>query len=514
MGDAAGERVGEREDRLLAPPLGPLESGLLEPLGAGPPQVSFGLEEVPGPAHDAGDHDVGAEHRGGPLEIERAVGARLRQLQIAERLVRAVAAHDPQSVQVAQAARQQVGEAAADPVEGGIAGAVLEGEEGHRLGDDRAGAHAAALGRGAAEQVVAARAQDDRRGQGGGRGADQEPPPGDRGPAAVQVAQQVAGALVAGRRVALHRPGDDGRQPHGDVGPRLADRRRILVHALHHHRERVVGAEGERAGEDLVQDDAQRVDVAAVVGGFAAGLLGGHVIDGADDGAGLGHGRPRLERARDAEVGDEGVPVAVDQDVLRLEVAVHDPGLVRRLERLGDLARQRQRPFDRQRPLALQQRFEIFPLDELHRDELEVARLAEVVDAQDVLVGDAAGQQDLALEPFEDLGARRHVGADHLQGDVALQLAVVGPVDGPHAALAQDGGDLVACAQPRPGGQAQAARGLASGGASRAGVEPRRRLVRRAGGRFSRAVVGRLVHRPPRTTTEKRFHRSTEPGVR
>ena len=43
-------------------------------------------------------------------------------------------------------------------------------------------------------------------------------------------------------------------------------------------------------------------------------------------------------RAGDAEVGDQRVPVLVEQDVLGLDVAVHDAVRMRVVQRVGDLA--------------------------------------------------------------------------------------------------------------------------------------------------------------------------------
>ena len=50
-------------------------------------------------------------------------------------------------------------------------------------------------------------------------------------------------------------------------------------------------------------------------------LLGGDVVGGAEDAAGGGH-PVLLELARDAEVGQLRPALGVDQDVLRLDVAV------------------------------------------------------------------------------------------------------------------------------------------------------------------------------------------------
>ena len=177
---------------------------------------------------------------------------------------------------------------------------------------------------------------------------------------------------------------------------------------------------------------------------FAARLLGRHVVHRAENRPGVGHGAALGQRSRDPEVGDVGVAVAIDQDVRRLQIAVHDAGVVRRLQRLADLPGQGKPLVERQRPLALQEALEVRPLDVVHRDETDLAGLPEVVDPQDVLVGHLAGEQDLALEAFQDLRPRRHLRPDDLERHEAPELAIPRLVDRPHAALTEDRQDLVA----------------------------------------------------------------------
>jgi hypothetical protein len=107
-----------------------------------------------------------------------------------------------------------------------------------------------------------------------------------------------------------------------------------------------LGGERQRVREQLVQDDAQRVDVGARVHVVRdeVGLLRAHVLEGADDLALLGERRarrvPLVQRARDAEVDDLRLRQAVafgDEDVRRLEVAVDEALVVRVLHALADL---------------------------------------------------------------------------------------------------------------------------------------------------------------------------------
>jgi hypothetical protein len=72
--------------------------------------------------------------------------------------------------------------------------------------------------------------------------------------------------------------------------------------------------------------------------------------------------RPVLvERARDAEVGDLGRALLVDEDVLRLDVAVHDAAGVRGAERAGDLDRVGDRLVDGERPMRRMRSLSVSP---------------------------------------------------------------------------------------------------------------------------------------------------------
>ena len=108
-------------------------------------------------------------------------------------------------------------------------------------------------------------------------------------------------------------------------------------------------------GED--QHRAEREDVTRA--GDAAGvlgLLGRHVGGGAD--GDVRHRQTCVRNAgRDTEVDDPGA-VLDDQDVRRLEVAVHQSGAVDRLQRLRDARRQPAHRLGRHRPALVHYLFE------------------------------------------------------------------------------------------------------------------------------------------------------------
>ncbi len=213
-----------------------------------------------------------------------------------------------------------------------------------------------------------------------------------------------------------------------------------------------------------MEHDAERPDVGPLVDRASARLLGAHVGRGAEDDAELGavrgrhrrrvherrragevrggRGARRVHRLGEAEVEDLDLAVRRELDVPGLKVAVNDPLLVRRLERLGDLAGDGQGLLERDRP-ALQSLGEVFALDELHHERADAVRLLEAVDRGDVRVLKLGEELCLALEAGEALGVGgEHLGED-LDGDLALQLRVGRAVDDPHPALAEGAGDLV-----------------------------------------------------------------------
>ena len=132
-------------------------------------------------------------------------------------------------------------------------------------------------------------------------------------------------------------------QDGGRVGPQCRERLRWRRDVRGEELVRGVGQEREPAREHLVAHDAQGVDVGAMIDvRVGRDLLRRHVGRGADRHAerGLGAGGGGVaQRARDAEIGDERVSVG-EQHVVRLDVAMHDPGAVRLGERIGDFAKQ------------------------------------------------------------------------------------------------------------------------------------------------------------------------------
>ena len=176
---------------------------------------------------------------------------------------------------------------------------------------------------------------------------------------------------------------------------------RLRLHPHQQLRDRGVAVEGHRAGDHLVEDQTERVEIDAMVHLSARHLFRRHVARRAEQLAAARHVGGRGQRLRQAEVRDVRRARVIDQDVVRLQVAVDDAFGVRGGERVGDLPRDRDGALDRQPAFAAQDAVQILAVHEGHRDELEALDFAQVVDAEDVLVRDLRAEEQLLLEPLD-----------------------------------------------------------------------------------------------------------------
>ena len=257
-----------------------------------------------------------------------------------------------------------------------------------------------------------------------------------------------------GRGRALGGPLGEGLADHAtdaDDGGRPGERGRLLVERRVQDLDGVLAQEGRPARQHLEQDGAHREQIAPGVEAVAGHLLRSHVARGAEHHAGVRE--PAFGRGRAGHVGIAGIAgsreaeveqlhaVGREEDVRRLQVAVHDPARVERLERGQHRERDRHRLRHAQRP-ALQPLAERLAFEQLHRDEELPLVLADVVELADVRVVDARRGPGLALEALARglVSAQR---AHRLERDGAVEPLVARGVDDPHAALAELAGHLV-----------------------------------------------------------------------
>ena len=207
----------------------------------------------------------------------------------------------------------------------------------------------------------------------------------------------------------------------------------------------------------------ERVHVAARVdGAVARGLLGAHVLRRAERQPGL---REAIasglgDRERDAEVGEHRLAF-LKQDVLRLDVAVHQPLSVRVVERARDLLGDRERLVEAELVLALQLVPQRLAADVRKHVVQHAVRVARVDERQNVRMIEPRRDLDLGEEPF---GAehRPEFGAQDFERDVTIELAVVSEVDDGHSACPELALDRVALAEDRgEGGRGRVRHGFA-----------------------------------------------------
>lgn len=217
-------------------------------------------------------------------------------------------------------------------------------------------------------------------------------------------------------------------------------RRRLrLEHASHDVHLRLA-LERRAAREHLVERGAEGVDVGQ--GGdarrAALRLLRAHVRGRPDGGAAHRERHGTREVPGEPEVAEERAPLAVEQDVGRLHVAVHHPRRMGERQRPRQLRRDPRRLAARKRPLlrdALPQRA---PLDEIHGEVHAVAVAADVVDLHEVGVAAHLGDDGgLPAEPLDVRLVRLGAGDHDLERDFAPQFRVERAVDDAHPAAAQ-----------------------------------------------------------------------------
>ena len=273
----------------------------------------------------------------------------------------------------------------------------------------------------------------------------------------IQILGQVARRVVAPGGIFLQALGDQGLQVLGEVGDDLAERLRLLQDELEEDTGEVQILERRDARQELVEDDAQTVDIRPPVEGLPLGLLGREVGRGAAD-----HPGPRQPGLplfhSEAEVDDEGMELARfvpgQEDVGGFQVAVDEAGPVGGVDRSRDVADEPQLDRERQRLAQLAQ---VLPVDVLHGDERPPLDFAHLVDLADVGVGDAGLGPGLAEETLCPVVV---VAVQELERHVAVEGGVEGLEDRAHPAFAEEQLDPIA----GPVGEEAVFRGKGRGG--------------------------------------------------
>ena len=246
---------------------------------------------------------------------------------------------------------------------------------------------------------------------------------------------QLATAREALVTVFRHRARDDGVEAGGKIGTRGRHVRRGLGEVRVHDRNLTLARERHPAGETFVEHTAERVDVGSLVDALALDLLRSRVVDGADEDSRARQATRGRRLLDDAEVREEDVVGGLlDEDVRRLDVAVHEIAGVRGVERGGRLLEEVERAADAQRALPFQHRLEVGAPHVAHGDVQDPFGLARVVDRDDVRVVHLGCPPRLALEALAEIGVLAQGRGEELQSDFATEAEVLGEIHHAHAA--------------------------------------------------------------------------------
>ncbi len=202
-------------------------------------------------------------------------------------------------------------------------------------------------------------------------------------------------------------------------------------------------------GDHLEQHGTKRKDVRPHVGWLTADLLGRHVARRTDDDARLsGDAREGVGRRHfgHAEVENLHPPISGEKEILRLEIAMHDAGGVRRRETACHLDGVVDNTLACQRWLLLQSTAQRAAFEQLHHQERRTVggtKGTDVVHGQDIGVIERTRGPRLILEPLLASGVAAKGVWQHLHRDLTPKPGVSRSIHFAHAALTDELDDLV-----------------------------------------------------------------------
>ncbi|MFO0960659.1 MAG: hypothetical protein U0800_25025 [Isosphaeraceae bacterium] len=193
------------------------------------------------------------------------------------------------------------------------------------------------------------------------------------------------------------------------------------------------------AREHPVEHGPEAEQVRPEIDRLAPGLLGRHERGRSQQLAVLGE--PRVDAVVPGEAEVENLDPAragFQPEVAGLDVAVDQALLVGRDQAAEDVLRhldhgERRRPFR----LGLQPGGQRGALEQLHRQERQALRLADLVDRYDVVALERGHGAGFAEEPLAGLGVGGGLATHHLQADEALQPGVFRQENDPHTPVPQ-----------------------------------------------------------------------------
>jgi hypothetical protein len=285
----------------------------------------------------------------------------------------------------------------------------------------------------------------------GGRGSIEPQDPGRRqggrllevGEPAFQQVGDLGGRLESVGRPLGQQPVDHSLEPVGHLRVELTDRPVPGLADVLEHGHRRVGAERRPARGHGVEHRPQGKQVGAGVDGLALGLLGGHVLRRARNDAAGGQAGV-VDGPGQAEVGElDHFDTVLEQNVGRLDVAVHDSLGMRCRQRTCRLGADPQEIFHLQGPGGIEPLLKGTAGNVLHDQVREPETLIDGMNRHDMLVPDGGHGPGLAGKPAAGGGTMSQDGAEHLDRHGPIQRWVAGLEHKPHPTPAQDFEDLI-----------------------------------------------------------------------
>jgi len=236
-------------------------------------------------------------------------------------------------------------------------------------------------------------------------------------------------------RVFLHGLQDDPFQLERNSTSKCRRRFRLVVLDRVERRLRAIPGEGAPSRQCLVEDHAERKEIAPRVHGLSPGLLRAHVGD-----------RPRRESLRgqprraldvgNSEVGQLRGALGIHDDVRGLDVAVDHAPRVRVGECFRDRAPDRDHLGDAERAFR-DASGERLALDVLHDQARAIAVGFERVDRGDMRMGERGEGPSLAAEALARVWVGGGLSRQEFERDAAAQALVLGKENFAHAPLAE-----------------------------------------------------------------------------
>ena len=234
---------------------------------------------------------------------------------------------------------------------------------------------------------------------------------------------------------------DEHGQGLGDICSFCRDRRRHVDDVGANQRCDRTG-KGRLPRDHLVGNAAERVEIDPVVEPcICGGLLGRHVERCSNHNSQVGPRRRNGHCMRSQQgLGDSkirnGGGIAGEQDVVWLDVPVHDTFGVRELQRARDVSENADRYGNRHGARTHEMHPERLPFDERHRVVGQPFRLSGREHRQDVWVLQLGGEQYLVLETLK-IHAGREIGRKHFHHDTTTERALLRQKHATHSTAAE-----------------------------------------------------------------------------